>query len=216
MRYVFIAAIIIGLCYVGYEYFKEPPPQLNPTSVEQQTPRSAPVADEQEQQTSKQHSAGEEAQEAPREIVKSIYDYDLEYRTNAQAAAERMVAPFSPDSVMRWRPVRIEPASILTGSYLEAGSMPKSFQISPFPDTTFTVTETKYSIRDFTESVSWKGAIVGSDDGRVEISIVGGVDNPAFVIKIRNETQIISISPTEMPGAYIAIEGNPYQPEATL
>jgi len=177
-----------------------------------ETPMAVHDADEEEQQTSKQHSVGEEAQQTPREIVNSIYDYDLDYRINAQAAAERKVAPFSPDSVLRWRPVRIKPASILTGNYLEEESMPKSFQVTPFPDITVTVIEIKYTIMDHIEQASWEGAIVGSDHGRVEISIVGGVDNPAFVIKIINETQIISISPTEMPGAYVAIEGNPHQP----
>jgi len=157
-----------------------------------------------------------DGEEMPQEIVRSIYDYDLDYREAAQQAADSHIALFSSDSVTRYRPVRLEPSNFLTGSYLDEGSVATSFSISPFPDTTFTVVATKYTIREYTESASWEGAIVGSDDGRVLIKIIGGVDDPGFIIKITNGPQVISIVPTLTTDAYIALEGNPHRPPPTL
>lgn len=154
--------------------------------------------------------------EPPREIVHSIYDNNLEYRQKAQAAAESYITPFTSDSIRRWRPVLVDPSDFLSGSYLDIGSVPETIQISPFPDISFTAVQSNYTIMESIESASWEGVIVGSDDGRIELNIVGGVDNPAFVIKIYYGPQIISISPTEAPDVYVAIEGNPFQPEPTL
>jgi hypothetical protein len=148
--------------------------------------------------------------------VQSIYGYELDYRQKAQAAAEEYVAALSSEMILRWRAVRIDPANFLTGSYLINGSMPKTFQISPFPDTVFIVSETDYTIWEINESASWKGSIVGSDDGRVEISIVGGVTSPGFVIRIFDGPSVIGIAPLEGADQYIAMEGNPHAPAAIL
>lgn len=150
------------------------------------------------------------------EIIESIHEYDLAFRESAQATAENYVSPFSPESMLRWRPVVIEPSAILTDGYLQDGAVPKTFTISPFPDIKYSVTETKYAIRETTESVSWVGTIAGAERGRVEMKIVGGVDNPTFVIRIFADNRIISITPTNMQKVYVAVEGNPYQPERTL
>jgi hypothetical protein len=151
-----------------------------------------------------------EGEELPQEIIRSIYDYDLDFQQTAQAAAERVIEPFNPDSFSRWRPVRLETASFLTGSYLEDGSIKKTFQISPFPETIFTVVEKSYKIYGVQEQVTWEGSIVGTDNGTVHLAIVGGVDNPGFMFKIRNGPQIISVSPTDTSSAYVAIEANPH------
>ena len=150
------------------------------------------------------------------ELIGSVHDYGLQFRETAHRAAEELVGGFDPISMVRWRSVRLDPTEILDGSYLDKGAMPKSFQITPFPDTTFTVVESRYTIRSFTESAVWEGTVSGTDSGRVEISIVGGIDDPAFVIKIFNHPQFVSISATGPENAYVAIEGNPFQPEATL
>lgn len=156
--------------------------------------------------------------ESPQEIIRSIYDFDRGFQESAQAAAEGFIAPFSPGSVIRWRPVRLEPGNFLTGSYLEDGSMRSSFQITPFPEAVFKVVEKKYTIRDWIESAHWEGSIVGSiyEYERVDITVVGGVDSPKFIIKIINGPQIISIVPTDTPDVYVAIEANPNRPPSTL
>jgi len=151
-----------------------------------------------------------QGEELPQEIIRSIYDYDLDFQQIAQAAAERVIEPFNPDSFSRWRPVRLETASFLTGSYLADGSIKKTFQISPFPESIFTVVEKSYKIYGVQEQVSWEGSIVGTDNGTVHLAIVGGVDNPGFMFTIRNGPQIISVSPTETTNAYVAIEANPH------
>lgn len=103
-------------------------------------------------------------------------------------------------------------AEFAVGRPLEEGSVPQSFTISPFPDQMFTVVETKYTIREKTASASWVGKIVGTDDGRIEMGIVGRVEQPGFVIKIFDGPQTIAILPTDMPDVYVSLEGNPNAP----
>jgi hypothetical protein len=125
-------------------------------------------------------------------------------------ASEEFVARLDPEQFTRWQAVQIEPDEFLDGSYLEEGSVPLFFTISPFPDETFAVVETKYTIRG--ASVSWAGKIIGSDAGRIQIHIVGGSEQPEFVIRIFNGPQTIAILSTEMPGVYVSLEGNPHGP----
>jgi len=157
-----------------------------------------------------------ETNSQPPEILKSIYEFDRDYQETAQRAAENYVALFWPGSVVRWRPVRLETEAFLSGSYLDDGAITTSFKISPFPDTVFTVVEDKYTIMKGAESLFWEGSIVGSDYGRVEITIVGGTETPGFIIRIIDGSKIFSIAPTETPDVYVALEGNPHQPTPTL
>lgn len=152
-----------------------------------------------------------DVRENPREMLGSIYDADLAFRKAAQSASEDFVARLFPGAFTRWQAVHIDPDEFLTGSYLEEGSVPQSFTISPFPDQTFTVVETKYNIWDETESASWTGKLVATDDGTVDIGIVG-VEQPGFVIRIFNGPQTIEILPTEMPEVYVSVELNPHGP----
>lgn len=216
-----VAATVIGLGYLIVETIE---PKDRTRVVESDEQRVVPF-DEQQGVTStigaiedteiplEQVSIREDA---PQEIVKSVHDNDLEFRTAAESAAEQKVSMFSPESVSRWRPVRLDPESILNGDLLEPGSMPNTIKISPFPDTTYVVSETKYTIRKHTGSISWTGKISGIENGTVEIHARGSVNSPTFSIKIFDPPRFFSITPTETDDAYLAIEGNPHQPDATL
>ncbi len=146
------------------------------------------------------------------EIIGSIYDYDIGYQERAVKAAEDFVALLSPESVLRWRAVRLKESVFVTDNYLAPNAVKKTFRISPFPSTEYAVTESRYMIRDETDTVSWKGSILGSETGRVELTIVGGVDKPGFFIRIIDGHQVISIFQTETPDVYVTLEGNPNQP----
>lgn len=190
----------------GYARYESPQrPQIDPTDVlSEQIPTLAGLDEPPSAIAANRHDVGEDR----REMIRSIYDADLGFRKAAQQASEDYVARLDSERFTRWQAVRIEPDKFLDGSYLDEGSVPGSFTISPFPDETFVIAETKYTIRDAAESVSWAGEIVGTDAGRIEISIVGG-KQPGFVIRIFNGPQIIAILPTQMPGVYVSLEGNP-------
>ena len=155
---------------------------------------------------------GLEGQAPPLEIIRSIYDYDRDFQEAALAATNRVIANYrnDPDILSRWKPVRLETANFLAGNYLDDGSIKKSFQISPFPDMTFTVVEKRYRILQKQRMLSWEGSIVGSDNGTVTLAIVPGKDTPWFSFKIRNGPQIISITSTDHPNTHVAMEINPH------
>lgn len=207
MKRLLIIVVIVLAGYTGYEYLQGLQP-VPARTVEQQTVPLAAANERPAAINSNNHGG----RENPREMVGSIYDADLAFRKAAQLASEDLVARLDPERFMRWQAVHIEPDEFLEGSYLVAGSVPRSFTISPFPDLTFTVVETDYTVRDETESASWTGKIVGTDVGTVDISIVGGVEQPGFEIRIFNNPQIIAIVSTEMPGVYVSMEGNPHAP----
>lgn len=169
-----------------------------------------------------QHIAGQEAsieleqpssgEETPKEFVESIYDFGLEYRVVAIKAAEDMIQHYDRDSYLRWKAISIDPDSHLAGSYLKDGAMPKSIAVTPFPDVSIVADQTDYQVMEHIQSAIWTGSIRGTESGQVEISIVGGVGNPGFVIRFLNYPNLINIYPTEdVADVYIAVEGNPNQ-----
>ena len=151
-------------------------------------------------------------EETTKELVRSIYDFGVEYRVRAVKSAEDSVQHYDRNSYLRWEPISVDPDSVLAGSYLIDGAMPESIAITPFPDISIVADQTDYVVMEHIQSATWKGSIRGTPNGQVEISIVGGVGNPGFVIRFLNYTNLISIHPTDDAGdVYIAIEGNPHQ-----
>ena len=146
---------------------------------------------------------------SPKELIGSIYDEELGYTQKAVEAAEDTISHFDTSSYLRWRPVRIDPKAYLNGSYLNDGSMPERIRISPFPDVSLIAVKSKYTIMQDIQSALWEGSIVGSDNGRVEITIVGGDSNPAFSVRIVQYPQVIQIFQTDISDVYLALETNP-------
>jgi len=149
------------------------------------------------------------------EFAQSIYNFDLDYQQRAQAAAEAYVAPWGTDAVLRWRPLYVDPKSILLTSHLQPGAMPERLVISPFDDLIFEAVRTEYLIFEKIESAQWHGKLVGAHSGRVSLGIVGGETNPGFVLKIivgpDEQPMVYSIIPTMESDVYVAVEGNPHQ-----
>ena len=149
------------------------------------------------------------------EFAQSIYIFDLEYQERAQVAAETYLASFGSDAVLRWRPLHVNPRSILLTSYMQPGAMPERLILSPFEELTFEAVQTDYRIREKLESAGWQGRLVGAHSGRVNLDIVGGETNPSFVLKIISgpdeQPMVYSIIPTFESDVYVAIEGNPHQ-----
>lgn len=95
----------------------------------------------------------------PKELVSSIYDYGLEYRQKATSAAENLIQHYPRESYNRWSPTRVDPFSILNGSYLEESAMPKTISVTPFPDISFVADQTDYLILEESYSAIWRGKI---------------------------------------------------------
>lgn len=212
MRILYALAAGLAIALLGYAFFWDAN-KLRDQSSSIVNPKTL-TESEQNQIVPPSDSRGGDSQvaQSPKELVRSIYDYDLSYRQQAEAAAESMISYFDPKSYLRWTPVRLEPNSILQGDYLREGAMPQVVRVSPFPDVTYTATQTEYTIREFIDSAKWKGAIVGTDSGRIEITIVGGSRNPTMSIRIIDVPQSFGITPTDVPNTYVAIEANPNQP----
>jgi len=143
------------------------------------------------------------------ELVGSIYSREIGYRAKATKAAEDMMQHFHPDSYLRWEPISIEPIDILTGDFLVDGTMPSSISVSPFADVSVVADQERYLIMEASNSAIWSGKIRGSENGRVEISIVD-VDGPVFTVRFRNYSSAISLLQSETPNFYVAIEANPH------
>jgi len=146
------------------------------------------------------------------QLVRSIHESDKGVREAAQHAAENFVKNFEVGQLLRWEPVRISPYEFLNGSYLKQGSVPRMFEISLFRNLNFVVSETKYEISEHIAAATWTGVIGGNQDSRVEIGIVGGIDQPGFLIKIAIGTQRFSVQPTDTRDIYVAMEINPNGP----
>lgn len=145
------------------------------------------------------------------EIVRSIYDFDRDFTDAAQQAAEQYIAVIPHTYISRWKAISLDVESFLSGSYLEDGAIARKFILTPFPDKSFVVTESTVSVMEDVESVVWRGILDGTQGGRVEITIVGGIDNPYISMKIFEDNELYSIVPTEVPGAYVAIKGNQHE-----
>lgn len=166
------------------------------------------------QATTPDNSSGGEADDAV-QYGQSIYNFDLDYRQRAQLAAEAYLAPWGADAVSRWRPLHVDPKSILLTSYMKPDAMPERIVISPFDDLIFEAVRTEYEVFEAIESAQWQGKLVGSHSGNVTIAIVSGEPNPDFVLKIivgpDEHPMVYSIVPTFESDVYVAIEGNPHQ-----
>lgn len=149
--------------------------------------------------------------DAPNELVRSIYDFDLAYSSKAVKAAEDLMQHHVREGYVRFEPIYVDPFSHLRGSYLEDGSMPTSISITPFQDISIVADQLDYQIMGHIQAAIWIGKIRGTENGQVEISIVGGETTPGFVIRFRNYPRLVSIYPTETDDVYIAVEGNPNQ-----
>ena len=148
MRNFFVAVLIFGLVLVGFLIWRNSP-LSTPSSIDKQQELS-PISDRKGQTTPPNTDAkiasASTSQQAPQEIIKSVYDYDLEFRQRTEEAAERKVSEYDPNGYVRWRAVRIEPKTILRYSHLKSGAMPESIKLSLFPDKTYIAKETEYTI----------------------------------------------------------------------
>jgi len=183
---------------------------------EDQNPKQTETKGEEpdSQVTTPENSSGGDADDAV-QYGQSIYNFDLDYQQRAQLAAEAYVTPMGSDAVLRWRPLYVDPKSILQTSYLQPDAMPERLVISPFDDLIFEAVRTEYEVFGAIESAQWQGKLVGSYSGNVTIGIVSGEPNPEFVLKIivgpDEHPMIYSIIPTFESDVYLAIEGNPHQ-----
>ena len=153
----------------------------------------------------------EDVIDEPIELVSSIYDFDVDYRLKAIEAAEGAVQYTDRDSYSRYNAISIDPKLILLGNYMEHGAMPLSISLTPFQDISIVADQTDYRIIEESQGAIWIGSIRGTEVGQVELTIVGGIDNPAFGIRILNFPNVISMYQTEVSDVYIAIEANPYK-----
>lgn len=155
-------------------------------------------------------------EQAPVEIVQSIYDQDFDYTVRANAAADETMAHVSHGSFIRWQPIYVDPKSVLSDGYLSDGAMPSHMKLSLFPDLSFVIDLTDYTVMEQTFSAVWNGTIRGAEDSKARISIVGGEDSPGFVIQLYDHPKAYSImqSATE-PDVYIAVEWA-NKPDATF
>ncbi|MDJ0709587.1 MAG: hypothetical protein QNJ14_04310 [Woeseiaceae bacterium] len=157
-----------------------------------------------------------EETKVPKELVSSIYDRGLEFREMATSAAENLIQHYPRESYNRWAPVRIDPFSIMNGSYLDEGAMPETISVTPFPDVSFVADQTRYTVMEESHGAVWRGKIRGSDVGEIEVSIVSAFETPAFVIRVMNfPNPTIVIAPTgenpvDSPDLYMAVESNLY------
>lgn len=147
----------------------------------------------------------------PKELISSIYDFGPDYRDLATRVVEDTIQHYDPSSYVRWSPVRIEPLSYLNWSYLEEDALPNAISITLFPDVSYVATQTEYQIFSDSEGAIWYGSIHGSEDGRVEITIVGGARNPSFVIRVIDHPNLYQVFPTDAPNVYMVVEPNPNQ-----
>ena len=216
MRNAILVLIIVVIGAIGFNYFRgaSPTSESTPFGVtegEDSSGYAQPSASSQRAVLDDGKPSGPD-NSPPQELIKSIYDYDSTFSQSAQAAAQDMVSYYDRNSYLRWQSVHLDPKLILKGDYLKDGAMPKTLQISPFPDTTFVATQTQYNIMEHIASAIWTGSIEGSESGTVKITIVGGRENPGFVVRIFNGPQSIGISRVEKHTSYVAVESNPHQP----
>ena len=208
---IFLAVITVVAIWFGYMYANEseratsPEPSDTPP-VSMAKEKSELIADSLSKNVSNSSSTGGSQ---PLEFAESIYSFDLNFRQRAQQAAENAIAQYSPESLTRWRPMRFEPSEFISGDYLDENSIPISFQVTPFPDATFTVFRTKLLVMERTESVIWEGNLGDGTDTKVEMTIVGGAEMPGVILKIIQGTHVFSLVPTDEPNVYVALENNP-------
>jgi len=208
---VLVTAIVIAIVGIlSWRYWPDRS-QLPPSAVSE-TRHNGDMAEPTVDEASTDLEQPSSGEEATKELVESIYDFGLEYRARAVKAAEDRMQHYDRDSYLRWEPISIDPASHLTGSYLKNGAMPESIAITPFPDISIVADQVDYHVMEHIQGAIWKGSIRGTENGQVEISIVGGVETPGFVIRFLNYPSLVNIHPTDDSGDfYIAVEGNPNQ-----
>ena len=148
---------------------------------------------------------------AAQEIVHDISEFDSSYQNRARAIVESMMSHYPEDSYIRWRPVRIDTSEVLRKHYLEPDAMPISLWLSPFPDVSLFVQQSKYtplrySKFEYANGAIWEGYIDGNEHTRVRITVVGSEHGPSFVIVVSDPPRKYSLLPTDDRDVYVAIE----------
>ena len=151
---------------------------------------------------------------ADRELVGSIYDYDLDYQQTAQTAADDYVSNIPAELIVRSRPVRVDMKVLIEGDINDLDAIADRLVVKPFQDTAFEVVRTNYAVYDDIDQAIWEGVLVGANVGRAEISIVDEAASRSLIMRIfvddYDPPTIYSVSPTLDPTVYVAIEANPH------
>ncbi len=154
------------------------------------------------------------ADDSTGEIVRSIYEYDIEYQERARDVATEKMSHWPEESYVRWRPVRVEPKQVLQEKSISENALPEFIQLTVFPDLIVNAQNTGYFFDDANGGAIWSGVIPGFDLSNVEISIVdftdklaGTEDRLAFVIRIWIPPRHLYVFPTDDLDVYVAIEG---------
>ena len=159
----------------------------------------------------RENTALESSDDGPTELFESIYDRGREYANRAQAASDDTISHFDQDSIARWRPVFLDVNALIDGEYLSEGSVPDTVRISPFPDISYVAIKTNYVISPNNSGAIWSGSIVGSENGTVQITVVGDESDPALVIRIYDYPRSFDIFQSSSPDVYMVLEGNPHR-----
>ena len=152
-----------------------------------------------------------------KEIVHSIFEFDIEYQERARSIVAEMMYHWHETAYVRWRPVRIVPRELLQEKLLSSDAMPESIRLTIFPDSIVNARKTDYFYDEATGGAIWTGVMPGSELSQVRISIVDMTDKftkseerIAFVIKVWNPPKHYAILPTDDLDVYVAIEGRAF------
>ena len=204
MRIAVASTIFVFVVLVGYYLFSETRERAVPSDYQ---PKIVPVPDTTAEVPLDIERQATTPVATPIEIIGSIYDQDFEYSTRASAAADETMAHYPHEAFLRWWPVHIDPLVVLRKGYLSQDAMPSTLSLTLFPDLSFVVDQTGFTVMKQIDAAIWNGFIRDTQAGRAEVSINGGEEAPNFTIRLFDYPNAYSIlQSASMPDVYIAIE----------
>ena len=144
------------------------------------------------------------------EVIREIDQSNLEEKNSSWDSGFEKISKLDPQRILRWRPVRVDPKSIIETDNNDRISPRDILKISIFPGETIIVRRNHFRTTPETSSMSWTGSPENGENGTVSIHVVAeqNADDLRAIIHYSSKFQDFHVIPTADSRYYVAVETN--------